>query len=84
MVAPEMPRHQSQSPKRGKVQDAMTDDYYDNDPVKASMAHCELGPDGSTYICQPYKVELLERQLFTNNPGNARRIAIIETLRTRK
>ena len=69
----------------GKFQaDTMDDDYYDDDAVKRSTAQCELGPDGSTYICQPYKVELLERQLFTNNPGNARRIAIIETLRTRK
>jgi hypothetical protein len=73
------------SKARGKFQgDTMSDDYYDNGPAKASMSHCELGPDGSTYICQPYKVELLERQLFTNDPGNARRIAIIETLRTRK
>jgi hypothetical protein len=70
---------------RGKKQgNKMIDDYYDSNPVKASIAHCELGPDGSTYICQPYKVELLERQLFTNNPGNARRVAIIETLRSRK
>jgi hypothetical protein len=69
--------------RRTKPGDTMEDDYYDSDPVKASIAHCELGPDGSTFICQPYKVELLERQLFTNNPGNARRVAIIETLRTR-
>lgn len=74
-----------QKPKSKTSQrNAMNDDYYDSDPVKASMAHCELGSDGSTHICQPYKVELLERQLFTNNPGSARRVAIIETLRTRK
>ena len=73
------------SEKRRTVQrNAINDDYYDSDPAKAAMAHCEIGPDGSTHICQPYKVELLERQLFTNNPGNARRIAIIETLRVRK
>jgi hypothetical protein len=74
----------NQNPKvqsRGKIptNDA---DYYDSDPTKSSISPCELGPDG-TYICQPYKIELLERQLFTNNPGNTRRIAIIETLRTR-
>jgi hypothetical protein len=60
------------------------DDYYDNEPVRHSTSHCEIGPDGSTYVCQPYKVEILERELFTNTPGNARRTAIIETLRTRK
>jgi hypothetical protein len=55
-------------------------EYYDSDPTKSSLSQCELGPDG-TYICHPYKIEMLERQLFTNNPGNTRRIAIIETLR---
>jgi hypothetical protein len=70
------PKQNSQT--RGKC-GAMNDET-----VKSSISQCELGPDGSTYICQPYKVELLERQLFTNNPGNARRVAIIETLRARK
>ena len=73
------------SKTRGKFQgDTMSDEYYENEPVKSCVSQCELGPDGSTFICQPYKIELLERQLFTNTPGNARRIAIIETLRTRK
>ena len=51
---------------------------------RRAASPCELGPDHSTYICQPYKVELLERQLFTNSPGTTRRAAIIETLRKRK
>ncbi len=51
---------------------------------RRAASPCELGPDNSTYICQPYKVELLERQLFTNSPGSTRRTAIIQTLRKRK
>jgi hypothetical protein len=58
-------------------------EYYDSDPTKSSISQCKLGPDG-TYTCLPYKIELLERQLFTNNPGMTRRIAIIETLQKRK
>lgn len=41
---------------------------------------CELSAD-STWICHPYKIELLEQQLFHNSPGLTRRNAVIETLR---
>ena len=34
-----------------------------------------------TWICHPYKVEMLEQQLFQNSPGSTRRNAVIETLR---
>ena len=47
-----------------------------------SSSTCDL-VDG-TWVCHPYKIELLERQLFSNTPGEARRTAIIETLRSRK
>lgn len=33
------------------------------------------------YTCQPYKVEVLDRQLLGNSPGAGRRAAVIETLR---
>ena len=33
------------------------------------------------WVCHPYKIEQLERQLFNNSPGAGRRTAIIETLR---
>ena len=34
-----------------------------------------------TYGCQPYKVEILDKQLIGNSPGTGRRTAVIETLR---
>jgi hypothetical protein len=49
--------------------------------VEETSSSCDL-VDG-TWVCHPYKIELLERQLFSNNPGVARRTAIIETLRSR-
>jgi hypothetical protein len=39
--------------------------------------------DGS-WVCLPYKIEKLERELFSNSPGSGRRTAIIETLRQSK
>jgi hypothetical protein len=55
----------------------------DDEQIKSSLSQCERASVGSAYVCQPYKVEQLERQLFTNDPGTTRRVAIIETLRTR-
>jgi hypothetical protein len=50
--------------------------------VERSTSTCDY-VDG-TWVCHPYKIELLERQLFSNTPGMARRTAIIETLRSRE
>jgi hypothetical protein len=38
-------------------------------------------PGSGMYICQQYKLETLERQLFNHSPGAARRASIIEALR---
>ena len=34
----------------------------------------------NSWICQPYKIEQLERELYSNSPGPGRRAAVIETL----
>lgn len=52
----------------------------DEDAIEQIMSQpCEF-TDGS-WVCHPYKIETLERQLFHNSPGAARRTAVIETLR---
>jgi hypothetical protein len=48
--------------------------------IHAPEKSCEMSTDG-TWICHPYKIELLEQQLFHNSPGSTRRNAVIETLR---
>lgn len=61
------------------------------DPAAPKQSHPDDIPstsscdyvDGS-WVCHPYKIEILERQLFSNTPGMARRTAIIETLRSRE
>jgi hypothetical protein len=40
---------------------------------------CHMAENG-TWVCHPYKLEKLERELFNNSPGAGRRSAIIETL----
>jgi hypothetical protein len=53
-----------------------------NSDAIPSTSTCDY-VDG-TWVCHPYKIELLERQLFSNTPGMARRTAVIETLRSRE
>jgi hypothetical protein len=57
-------------------------DATDDQGLNMASSSCDL-VDG-TWVCHPYKIELLERQLFSNNTGSSRRAAIIETLRYRK
>lgn len=47
--------------------------------VLSSSPSCKIF--NGSWVCHPYKIEQLERQLFNNSPGVGRRTAIIETLR---
>jgi hypothetical protein len=53
----------------------------DSGSVASSFSmKCELQEDGS-WVCRPYKIEILQQQIKENSPGSGRRTAIIETLR---
>lgn len=61
-----------------------------NPVIRTTLSHSEGVKSTSTdyvdgaLVYQPYKKELLERQLFSNTPGMARGTAIIKTLQSRE
>lgn len=52
-----------------------------NDEEQPPPVNTTSAGGGGGYVCQPYKVEILDRQLLGNSPGAGRRAAVIETLR---